>query len=242
MCTVTFIPVKDKVFITSNRDEKKTRKSSALPAFYSYNETRNLLYPKDPVGNGTWICLKENGDAAVLLNGAFFPFTANTFQISRGQMLLDIVAAQRPSRQFIKSSLWEVAPFTLILFEAGSLYEFRWDGNEKFCKQLPAHRPHIWSSVTLYDSINIKKREHWFASFLNNNPLPTQKDIIDFHQYTGDGNEANNLVMKRGNLYSTVSITSIFLTRDRGSMKHLDILNNISGERKIELTKLIRQK
>lgn len=241
MCTVTFIPVKDKIFITSNRDEKKTRKSSLSPAFYSYNGTNNLLYPKDPEASGTWICLKENGDAAVLLNGAFFPHSAGNFQISRGIKLLEIVAAPNPSRQFGKTSLWEVAPFTLIILESGSLYEFRWDGNEKFCRQLPAHRPHIWSSVTLYDNVTIKKREQWFASFLNKNPLPTQKDIIEFHRTTGDGDEANDLVMKRGTLYSTVSITSIFLTGDRGSMKYSDIFNNTSDERKIELKKPIGQ-
>lgn len=70
MCTVSFIPVKDKFFLTSNRDEKNTRKKAIIPELVTYNGS-NIIFPGDADHGGSWIGLKENGDMGVLLNGAF---------------------------------------------------------------------------------------------------------------------------------------------------------------------------
>src|SRR3954465_10304679 len=98
MCTVTFIPVKDKVYITSNRDEKVVRKQALQPAEY-YRKGAKLLFPKDPDAGGTWIALHENGNAVVLLNGAFEKHKPNPpYLRSRGIVMLDIIAEARPTR------------------------------------------------------------------------------------------------------------------------------------------------
>jgi uncharacterized protein with NRDE domain len=235
MCTVTYIPTQEKYFITSNRDEKNIRKKAIAPTVYEINK-KKLIFPKDGNAGGTWIALNENGNAAVLLNGAFenhIPLPP--YRLSRGIILVDIIAEERPVLQFQGLDLFQIEPFTLILLEKENLYECRWDGSSKHYQQLKAHRPYIWSSVTLYEKDVIKKREQWFADFLNNNPHPTQKDILAFHQFTGDGDAANDLLMERNDVYSTVSITSMLLTADRGSMKYLDMKANKIHEKKIEL-------
>ena len=235
MCTVSFIPVRDSIFITSNRDEKLSRKHAIGPGRFEYNGFK-LFYPKDGNAGGTWIVMKENGDAAVLLNGAFICHRAEPpYRTSRGIILLDIIATEKPSVTFTKINLIDIEPFTLVLLENNCLYEFRWDGNEKYCRQLKADRPHIWSSATLYDGFVVKKREQWFASFLNSHLIPTQNDILSFHHFTGDGDKKNDLLMTRDGIYKTVSITSIFLTKDRGSIKYMDLSNNTSSEVKVEL-------
>lgn len=235
MCTVTYIPTQEKYFITSNRDEKNIRRNAIAPAVYKINK-RKLIFPKDGDAGGSWIALHENGNAAVLLNGAFEKHIPEpSYRMSRGKIFLDIITEERPVRQFHHIDLFRIEPFTLILLEQQNLYECRWDGNEKHYQQLKKHRPYIWSSVTLYEKDIIKKREQWFATFLNNNPHPTQKDILEFHQFTGDGDAANDLLMKREDIYSTASITSMLLTADRGSMKYLDMKNNTIHEKKIEL-------
>lgn len=235
MCTVTYIPTQEKYFITSNRDEKNIRKKAVAPTVYEINK-RKLIFPKDGNAGGTWIALNENGNAAVLLNGAFENHIPQPpYRMSRGKIVVDVVAKERPVSQFHELDLFQIEPFTLILLEKENLYECRWDGSKKHYQQLKAHRPYIWSSVTLYEKDVIKKREQWFAAFLNSNPHPTQKDILEFHQFTGDGDAANDLLMERENIYSTVSITSMLLTADRGSMKYLDIKANKIHEKKIEL-------
>lgn len=235
MCTVSFVPVREKFIITSNRDEKTSRKNAVRPQLSIYNGQK-LFYPKDGDAGGTWIVMKENGDTAVLLNGAFLCHTAEPpYRMSRGIVLLEIFSTERPSITFTKIDLGDIEPFTLILLENNCLYEFRWDGTEKYYRQLSINRSHIWSSTTLYDGFVVKKREQWFASFLNNHPTPTQQDIINFHRFTGDGDKENDLLMTRDGLYSTVSITSILLTKDRASMKYLDIKKGNAAEVNIAL-------
>jgi len=235
MCTVSFIPVKGKFFITSNRDEKLARKNAVVPRMFVHNGQK-LFFPKDADAGGTWIVMKENGDAAVLLNGAFICHTAEPpYRLSRGIILLDIISTERPSLTFTKIDLKDIEPFTLVILENNCLYEFRWDGTEKYCKQLSINRGYIWSSFTLYDGFAVKKREQWFASFLNNYPTPTQQDVINFHRFTGDGDKQNDLMMTRDGMYRTVSITSILLTKDRASMKYLDIKKENKSEVNIEL-------
>lgn len=235
MCTVTFVPVRDTVFITSNRDEKLARPAAFKPALFEHNGCR-MMGPVDAAAGGTWIALKENGDAAVLLNGAFLKhIPAPPYRLSRGIVFLDILSDKHPSVLFSKISLAGIEPFTLIVYEKGCLYQFRWDGNEKFAKQLPVSRPHIWSSATLYDGPVIKKREEWFARFLNNTSAPTQLDILNFHHFGGEGDPCNDLRMSRDTIYSTVSITGIQLTADRGSIKYVDLAADKTTEIKIEL-------
>ncbi len=236
MCTVSFVPVKDSYFITSNRDEKYSRKPAIPPAFYEF-ESGKLIFPKDGDAGGSWIALHENGNVGVLLNGAFEKHISRPpYRLSRGEIFLCIITSDNPVRRFDRLNLERIEPFTLVIIDKGDLYECRWDGNTKFCSQLRNYRHHIWSSATLYETEMVKKREQWFAAFLNKNPIPTQEDILYFHRFSGDGNKNYDLQMKRDGLYSTVSITSILLTADRGSMKYRDLREEKMYERKIEFT------
>lgn len=234
MCTVTFIPGKEYITITSNRDEKIARKKAIAPIIFQTVEYK-IIFPQDTDAGGSWIGLKENGDAAVLLNGGFLPHIPNTqYAKSRGLIFLDILAAKTPLLNMLKLDLENIEPFTLILLENNCLYEFRWDGTEKYCRQLSMNRPCIWSSVTLYTTPVIQKREEWFQSFMNRHPDPAQQDILHFHRFTGDGDAGNDLLMRRNGIYATVSITSILLTAERGSMKYLDLADNSIREKKME--------
>ena len=226
MCTVSFIPVKDKYFLTSNRDEKVLRKTALPPSFYWGNGS-GLLYPKDADAGGTWISLNQNGNAAVLLNGAFSKHDPQPpYRLSRGIIFLDIIGAVRPCFAFTKINLQNIEPFTIIIFESNCLFECRWDGQQKHCTQLKNCRPYIWSSATLYEKDVVTKRENWFTQWLNKNPHPTQEDILQFHQFTGDGDINNDLKMNRDGKMLTVSVTGIELDKYAAKMKYIDLKNN----------------
>lgn len=225
MCTVTFIPVNDKYFITSNRDEKRARSQAIAPRIYLENGCK-IIYPKDPDAGGTWIALNENGTAAVLLNGAFEKHESQPpYKKSRGIVFLEIINTANPVRYFMHMDLAGIEPFTMIIMD-NCLYECRWTGITKHCRQLKKHRHHIWSSATLYDETTIKKREQWFAAFLNRNPRPTQEDIFKFHEFGGTGDVKNDLKMNRSDLLSTVSITGMVLDRYNSHMKYVDLKDN----------------
>jgi hypothetical protein len=226
MCTVTFIPVKDKFFITSNRDEKILRKPALPPTVYNL-EGASIIFPKDSGAGGTWIAMHENGNAIVLLNGGFKKHTsAPPYIKSRGIVLLDVIKTISPFKTFSVLNLSGVEPFTIVLLDNSVLYECRWDGKNKYRKELDIIKPYIWSSVTLYDNEIVQKREQWFKEWLAKNPQPTMRDILNFHLFTGDGDKHNDLRMNRNGEMLTLSVTGMEINNDKGTMQYYDLIKN----------------
>lgn len=233
MCTVTFVPVKGGALITSNRDEKNVRKPALPPAVYEHDGAF-ITYPKDTQAGGTWIALKDNGDAAVLLNGAFIKHTARPpYAQSRGLVLLDVLKQQRPVHAFLRLALNNIEPFTVILFIEQVLTECRWDGQDKHVKYLAASGAHIWSSATLYNDAVITKRKGWFNSWLAEHSHATVDDVMYFHRFGGDGDKNNDLLMQRENIYQTVSITTLELLPGSEKMIYNDLVKNTSTTKQI---------
>ncbi len=223
MCTVTFMPAVDKLYPTSNRDEKLNRKKALPPRSYLHGET-SLIYPKDEDAGGSWIAFNENGNTAVLLNGGFKKHISKPpYKKSRELVFLNIIEHTSPVEYFLNVDLSEIEPFTIIMIEQNNLFECVWTSDKKYCKELDLHKPYIWSSATLYDEDVRKKREQWFKQWSDKKTFPDQNDILRFHQFAGDGNKDTNLVMKRGAIYHTVSITSIELTGKNAKMHYCDL-------------------
>lgn len=234
MCTVTFIPVRDKIYLTSNRDEKAVRAPALEPAVYPFS-TGRLLFPKDADAGGTWIAGHESGQAIVLLNGGFKKHVPQPpYRKSRGLILLDLADSSNARHTFQSISLRHIEPFTAIIFKEGVLFECRWDGQQKHSRELPASRPHIWSSVTLYDDEVIAKRNSWFAQWLDKQPHPSPADILHFHQFTGDGDSHNDLRMNRSGQVFTVSITLMTISETAIHMQYLDLKNNRTFAQKLQ--------
>ena len=221
MCTVTFIPVKEKIFITSNRDEKQCRLSAIPPSVYRFSSGK-ILFPKDSNAGGSWFAVHENGNAIVLLNGGWEKHEPRlAYKKSRGLVLLDLIDSEKPFHRFLKYDLENIEPFTAIIWENGYLYEARWDGIQKYPDQLNGKLAHIWSSVTLYDEDARDRRKSWFARWLQENPEPMRDAILHFHQFSGEGDPQNDLMMNRNDIVFTVSITSVALAEGNASMKYI---------------------
>jgi hypothetical protein len=226
MCTVTCIRLADKIYITSNRDEKHWRSNALPPAVYP-NTSGSLLFPKDGDAGGTWIAAHENGNAIVFLNGGFVRHTPQPpYRKSRGLVLLDLLNTPDPMLAFKSISLQQIEPFTAVIWRTGQLFECRWDGDQKYTTRLPATSPHIWSSATLYDEAVVEKRKSWFNKWLQEHPQPAPEDILHFHQFTGDGDTRNDLRMNRNGQVFTVSVTLLTLTDEMTQMHYLDLKNN----------------
>lgn len=237
MCTVTFIPSGDKIFITSNRDEKHWRSSALSPLLYAGN-TGNLLFPKDGDAGGTWIAAHENGNAIVFLNGGFVRHTPGPpYRKSRGLILLYLIDCPDMETAFSALPLDNIEPFTAVLWNTGQLLECRWTGKQKYIKQLPVTEPHIWSSATLYDEPVVEKRKSWFNKWLQQHKRPSPDDILHFHQFTGDGDTHNDLRMNRNGQVFTVSVTLMALTDEMTQMHYLDLKNNTAFTQQLTVDK-----
>jgi hypothetical protein len=237
MCTVTFIPVNNKVFITHNRDEKSIRTKAIPPKEYVINGQR-LLFPRDSQAGGTWIALNANGMAAVLLNGGFIKHVYKPpYKKSRGLAFLDIVATGDLYLSYYNLDLTNIESFTVILWNNADLYECRWDGEQKHIKKLDPTKRYAWSSVTLYDTAAISSRKNWFENWQQKHPHPTMDEIIQFHLFGGDGDTHNDLRMNREGRMLTVSITAMEITSSKSCMKYLDLQDNTTSLQELVFTK-----
>jgi hypothetical protein len=242
MCTVTFIPAGNHFFFTSSRDEQSGRPLALFPEIYEINGC-HILFPKDPQGGGSWIAVNENGHAGVLLNGAIKAHeTDNSYRKSRGLVLLDLISAPSSADVFEATDFKGIEPFTVILFENKNLYSGKWDGQMKWLETLSANKPHIWSSVTLYDLAAIRKREEWFHAWLRESAYPGSLDIIHFHQKGGDGDPFNDIMMNRDHKLFTNSISSVRLSPETASFRYLDLRNGKTSETFLALLKSVRVK
>lgn len=237
MCTVTFIPSRDSIFLTSNRDEKSWRKDAVPPTVYDF-ESGKILFPKDADAGGTWIAVHENGNAIVFLNGGFvFHQSEPPYRKSRGLILLDLIEGATPYNSFLAIKLNGIEPFTAIVWDDDHLFECRWDGQEKHCKQYDESLPRIWSSVTLYDEEIIQKRQSWFEEWISSKAKIERPDILHFHQFTGDGDKHNDLLMNREGKVFTVSVSSLCLQKNKASIVYLDLKNDLQFEQDIIIEK-----
>lgn len=223
MCTVTYIPATRGAYLTSNRDENTKRRPALPPGQYTCNGCR-IIYPRDQEAAGSWIAVKENGDAAVLLNGAFEKHTKQpAYRKSRGLIFLDILNSTDPLHQFSLVNLDHIEPFTLILLCGGQLWECRWDSKDKHRVLLDASHPYIWSSATLYDSDAVKERKRWFLRWFSSISRLNTEKIMEFHLHAGRNDPYNGLVINREDKMQTVSITSVCLLTNKLSMTYKDL-------------------
>ena len=233
MCTVTYIPQKkgDGFILTSNRDELPSR-NAGIPDVQIINGIK-MFYPKEPVAGGTWIAMSETGRVCCLLNGALVPHNMNKkYGRSRGEIILDIMATRQEPVGFLRHLFLDnIQPFTLLIIDADDdkincFLEFIWDGKKKMFRHLNPLKPHIRSSVTLYNEEVCDERRLWFGEFLRNHPGEIKSDdILHFHRSKHTDNETNNIVMKRDNGVQTISITQIFYEKGDILMKYNDLIS-----------------
>jgi hypothetical protein len=238
MCTVSFIPRgSDGYILTSNRDEK-TDRPPATPPFFEKKTNYELIYPRDPHGGGTWIASDNRNNSVCLLNGAIRKHKPQyPYRHSRGLVVLDFFAFNNLFDFIDFYDLNNIEPFTLVIIHDYRLFEFKWDGVQRHLKNLSFLKPNIWSSVTLYDEVIIKKRENWFHEWLQNNSPFDLERMLDFHMFGGEGNKETDILMERDDQLKTISITSLFNGDNLTTMYYKDILNQEDHQETIVSTR-----
>lgn len=227
MCTVSFYHDSAKTIMTSNRDEHINRPLALAPTKIN-TDAGVLVYPQDPLGKGTWFCIKNNGSIVVLLNGADKKHKhAPPYKKSRGLVVLDLIMADDASRYWNEADFEGIEPFTIVSFQSGKLFQMRWNETTKTSLMMDVNQSHIWSSFTLYEPEVILNREKWFSEFLkmqNQNIEPM--DFIRFHMHTESNDSKNGLIINRGQKLLTKNITQTVIRENTISMEHRDLLTN----------------
>jgi len=229
MCTVSFIPLKNGVILTSNRDEHISRGIGQYPEFYML-DGRKLAFPKDAKAGGTWFISNEKGDTGVLLNGAFEKhIPIPPYRKSRGLVLPELFQETSPFEAMKQYDFSGIENFTIILWERVQLREIKWDGKKLKAKNHNPRQAHIWSSVTLYDNDMINERHGWFSNWIASQAHVTQQNILNFHSNTQTENKEFGLRISRNNKISTTSITSLCIQNQAAHFYHKDYIRNVES-------------
>ena len=227
MCTVTYIKHNDQYFFTSNRDENIKRTSALHPQKYDSGDF-HLYYPKDPQGNGTWFCIKNDGRICILLNGAQKKHVSQgPYHKSRGLVLLELIMKKEMISGWEALNLENIEPFTIIAFSNGMLHQLRWDGTNKESIPLNPDEAHIWSSATLYSDDIISQKKAMFEHFLFENIANLDADrILNFHSTTKkeDVDAESQSISKE--LVMTKNITQCIMTHKDFTLAHVDLLTD----------------
>ncbi|HJW27694.1 MAG TPA: NRDE family protein, partial [Saprospiraceae bacterium] len=225
MCTVTFIPFGQTIFITSNRDESPSRHARGLMSRHE-GDLPPIHFPLDEESQGSWIALADTGRSVCLLNGGFVPFIPDPpYRMSRGRVVMDAAGTTDLDVFLEQYNLEGIAPFTLLIYEDDRFMELVWDGFHRHIKSLSTEVPQLWSSVTLYPPEIREWRQAVFQEWLQERKAFDRESIMAFHNLK-KGDATNDFIMNRGEIVKTLSITNIQLGPAKGSMLHLDLEKN----------------
>lgn len=218
MCVLTYVPRVKGFIFTNNRDEDPNRPACIPPKEYTLSGS-SLIYPKDPLGGGTWIASGPKAHLCLLNGGTVNHVKKGNYRQSRGMVILDFQGFEDVHDFYSNYAFDEMEPFTLVVKEK-ELFEIRWDHGSKTFKVLDETKPQIWSSVTLYSSEVIRKRESWFADFISKNPDPLPADILQFHLHGGEGDQQNDLTMNRDEKVKTLGISQIISSQQETKLHY----------------------
>jgi hypothetical protein len=232
MCTVVFLPKGDKYFFASLRDESSLRPRAAVPTIYKQGEAV-ILSPIDAQAGGTWLGVTASGSVIILLNGGFKKHERKAnYRKSRGLIVADLLASYSPVIDWTLMDMQDVEPYTLVVWNEGSLFQLVWDGTHKHGVLLKSNQPYIWSSATLYDYQARVYRSELFEQWVGMNIPVSSLSLFNFFKSFTD--RENGFLMNRNEQTKTLSYTFIELqTDDSGEMQYHDFLNDSFHDRKI---------
>lgn len=135
MCTVTFYRSPQRILVTMNRDEKKTRGPERPPAIRRFEPTGiNIIGPSDSDKGGTWIAVNSIGVVACLLNGYASSDSLRARKqelITRGRLVPGVLfqgSAKRGIEWLAKNNPNDYASFTMLVIDDQSAYRIDWSG------------------------------------------------------------------------------------------------------------------
>lgn len=221
MCFVAFYTQHNTRWLLSNRDENIQRLAALPPAQHQLGNY-TLLFPRDAKAGGTWVAVRNDGVAAVLLNGGAYPHISKPpYRHSRGVIIPHILQSPLPEKAFEAMLLEGIEPFTLVLSHWEYLVWYQWDGfdvHKHFEKE--THFP-CWSSSTLYNPNQQLERKTYWEKWANQIADPDATDFLTFAASALPGETNTMIKMTRANGLQTVSSTLITLTPYTAEMNYV---------------------
>jgi hypothetical protein len=240
MCTVVFIPQKNKVIFASLRDESPVRPTAISPLVYTSGSV-TILAPKDTLAGGTWLGINDLDNIIILLNGGFEKHKhTEPYRRSRGLIVNDLLKSLNPMTEWEFLELENIEPFTLLIWNAGKLFQTVWDGNKKHFLELAVTKPLILSSSTLYTEIAKTNRTQMFNNWMETKPPVSMDSLFNFFNSYSD--KENGFIMNRNEKVKTLSYSFIELNINSGAvLNYCDLQSNVISKNSIRMKSNVEQ-
>jgi len=238
MCTVTYYPLAaDHFLFATNRDDAPCRAAQKVIRKRISNG-KTLVYPRDTGANGTWIAVSDTNQLVCILNGGRIKHRHEPpYRLSRGIMALDFFNFWTVDAFVANYDFSGIEPFTMVVYDKGRLVAIYWDEATLEVQELDPTVRQLWSSSTLYPPAQQSKRRRWFFDWAMLTNSPTRKDLLAFHQTGGNGDPENDLVMNRGNVVRTTSITSIEKSPKAFQLHFSKVMSEETDQHSLSITK-----
>jgi len=236
MCTVIYIPGKERNIFVSLRDEDTSRPRALVPQLIKVND-RNYLAPKDGLAGGTWVGINDLNHVIILLNGGFEKHVAGiTYKYSRGLIVNALLGSNTPLADWEHLDLLNIEPFTLVVQLKINLYQLVWDGKEKHVIELDSQLPYIWSSVTLYDKNAGENRKRLFQQWLHEQSVITKESVFSF--FLREANPENGFIINREGKLKTLSYSFITVLKSgEATFAYHDLAQGINSTISLNIAK-----
>lgn len=208
MCTVSISRHENRLIVTSNRDERRTRDEAGIRQELVGDTQR--IYPVDAQAHGTWVGVNDFGLASSLLNMYESDYKGN---ISRGLIIPRLLEFQTltEAREWLNVSFQvaEYSAFVLLLMDRDTLYRYRWDG-VSMDEELIEFDHYFLESSSSVDLVNtITHRQNIFKEWQAKPGMDhSANGLLTFHCYREEGNATQSICMAR-ELTHTKSVSQI---------------------------------
>lgn len=200
MCTLSWWRRDGALSLRFNRDEQRQRMAAEAPAL-----REGLIWPRDPQGGGTWICVDAAGTVHCLLNDYMSEPPAGVPLRSRGELPLRAAGNSDTITEWLCPEVY--APFHLFRIpRVGEIRHVHWDGRR--LTEGPAHpEMTLWSSSGWHPRPVVKSREDLFVRLRAERGI--SEDMLHaFHCFKDPERPAYGPWMTRADA-KTVSISEI---------------------------------
>lgn len=225
MCILSLVKTNDRLIITSNRDEQRSRKNSLTPEIISL-ENRKTILARDAQANGTWFLTDEKGRVAVLLNGAFENHTPRPpYRESRGIILINLFQEENFKSAFLFYNLENIEPFQIIFVENQMAIQCVWEGGQKHVFAIDLSSPKVFFSPTLYTKEQQEEKRNHFLNMHAEIGFLNPSELLNIHSNRNEATTSTNFFMSREN-QTTKSISQVEITPTTTHYTHWQAWDN----------------
>lgn len=219
MCTISVFRGRDKLVVTGNRDELRTRQEAGLQEIS--HEHGRMAYPLDGQARGTWMAANDDGWVACLLNLYEADYQG---RLSRGLIIPRLMqfTAISDARHWLANHFpaEDYSAFILLLIDRREVYRCRWDGCRFEEGAVDFDRWYLESSSSVDATSTRAYRQALFRQWQNTDG--DIHNILDFHLQRIAGNASQSVCMAR-EMSHTKSITQASVSDTEGLIfRYLD--------------------